>query len=81
MCEKSCGELRGRGAFSLTRAYSILSDAVYIESGSTVKVLVEAVNALMKQGWQPQGGVTFRRWSFEGTTYDEFIQAMIREKP
>ncbi|MBM3859142.1 MAG: DUF1737 domain-containing protein [Verrucomicrobia bacterium] len=44
----------------------------------TSKSLEDAVNAHMKQGWQPLGGVTVVDESFKGAA-GSFLQAMVRE--
>lgn len=44
--------------------------------------LVEAVNKLIKEGWEPQGGIAIKAWNLDARygKYEAYYQAMIKRK-
>ena len=43
--------------------------------------LVEAVNKLIKEGWEPQGGIAIKAWNLDSRYQIEtYYQAMIKRK-
>ena len=46
-----------------------------------VSELENAINELIKEGWEPQGGIAYSKYPINSTKYEyKYLQAMIKNK-
>lgn len=51
---------------------------IVIQRGDLNKLVIE-VSKLMRNGWQPQGGISGFEYTKDNWTYRSYLQAMIRK--